>query len=103
MDAVKQSALMTSWPTITEDGVTYDLCNLLSTLQHHSERKTIHAWLLIIIDAHLNQLGIGIPLPNSILDAKWTLDHVTQLLMMATTDQLKDIRVYVGSLVTSGA
>jgi hypothetical protein len=91
---------MTSWPTTTEHGVTYDIPNLLSTLQHHSERKAIKAWLLIIMDAHLNQLGIGIPLPNSILDAKWTLDHVTQLIALATIDQLKDIRVYVDSLVT---
>jgi hypothetical protein len=90
---------MTSWPTIIEHGVTYDLPNLLSTLQHHPERKAIQAWLLTTIDARLNQLGIGLPLPNSLLDAKWTLDHVAQLLALATIDQLKDIRIYVGSLI----
>ena len=95
-----QSALMTSWPTVIEQGITYDLPNLLSTLQHHAHRKTIYAWLLTTIDAHLNGLGIGIPLPNSLVDAKWTLDHVVQLITIAPMPQLKEIRVYVDRLMT---
>jgi len=88
---------MTSWPTITEYGVTYDLPNLLSTLKHHAQWTLIKAWLLTTIDTRLNQLGIGLPLPNELLSAKWTLDRVTQLLALATIDQLKDIRIYVGT------
>ncbi len=88
-------AHMTSWPTIKEYGVTYDLPNLLSTLKHHTKWTLIKAWLLTNIDTRLNQLGIGIPLPNELLSAKWTLDHVTQLLTIATISQLTDMRVYV--------
>jgi len=95
-----QFALMTSWPTVIEQGVTYDIPNLLSTLQHHANRKTIHAWLLTTIDVHINELGIGIPLPNSLLDAKWTLDHLVRLIGMAPMPQLKEIRVYLDRLMT---
>ena len=86
---------MTSWPTKTEYGVTYDLPNLLSTLKQHRQWTPIKAWLLTTIDAHLNQLGIGLPLPNELFPAKWTLDRVTQLLAMATISNLTDIRVYI--------
>jgi len=86
---------MTSWPTTTEYGVTYDLPNLLSTLKHHTKWIPIKAWLLTAIDTRLNQIGVGIPLPNELLSAKWTLDRVTQLLAMATISHLTDIRVYI--------
>ena len=88
-------AHMTSWPTITEYGVTYDIPNLLSTLKHHTQWTLIKAWLLTTIDTRLNQLGIGFSLPNELLPAKWTLDRVTQLLAMATISQLTDMRVYI--------
>lgn len=84
-----------SLPTYTEDGVQYDLPSLYSTVKHMSLRKEIQTWLLSVIDRRLNQIAIEIPIPPELQTEAWTLNHLQQLVNVANTDQLKQMRVLI--------
>jgi hypothetical protein len=86
---------MTSLPTYTKEGVSYTVPNLLSTVRHMPQSLAIQTWLITVIDTCLTQLSVGIPIPTELLDAKWTLDHLTRLIYMADTDQLKQLRILI--------
>ena len=84
-----------SLPTYKEDGVSYDLPSLYSTVKHMPLREQIQHWLLSVIDRRLTQIAIAIPIPPELKEAAWTLNHLQQVIDMANIDQLKQIRVLV--------
>jgi len=84
-----------SIPTYTEDGVSYDLPSLYSTVKHMPLREQIQSWLLSVIDRRLNQITVGIPIPPELREVAWTLNHLQQVIDMANIDQLKQIRVLI--------
>jgi len=86
---------MNSLPTYNEDGVTYDLPNLLNTLRHDSDFPAIKVWIQSVIDSRFQEIPILVPIPNELLSAKWTLDHIVRLIDLATVEQVPFLRALI--------